>query len=264
MAFEIDLTGKTAVVIGGSQGIGAECCRQLAAAGADVVFSYYYSPGDLNGVREEERSRLLEDEIKDTGVQALKFKSDVSKEEEVKSLMDTVIKEFGKIDILVCNAAILMTAKFEEMKYETWRKMMDVILDGAYFCARHAIGSMIERKYGKIVFISTNAVVNGGGGSAAYPAAKAGVEGLAKQLVKEYAGIGISVNIVSPAVIDTDLFRKRYPTDEIVAEYGKSLPVGRVGTPMDIANAVVFLVSDKASYICGHNLRVDGGRTFYK
>jgi len=255
MAFEINLTGKTAVVVGGSRGIGAECCRQLAIAGADVVFSYH---------REETLSRQLETELAGFGVQTCGIKMDVSKEAEVKNMMDMVIRKFGKIDILVCNAAILIPSKFEEMDYALWRKMTGVILDGAFFCAKYAISSMIERKYGKIVFISTNAVINGGGNTVAYPAAKAGVEGLARQLVKEYAGIGISVNIVSPAVIDTDMFRERYPTDDVVEKYGKTLPVGRVGTPMDIANAVVFLVSDKASYICGHNLLVDGGRTYYK
>lgn len=255
MPFEIDLSGKTAVVVGGSRGIGAECCRQLAIAGADVVFSYH---------REAELAGKLETELKAFGVKALGIKTDVASEEQVKALMDATLEKFGKIDILVVNAAILIPCRFEEMTYESWRVMMNVILDGAFFCARHAIGSMIERKYGKIVFISTNAVINGGGNTVAYPAAKAGVEGLAKQLVKEYAGIGIRVNIVSPAVIDTDMFRERYPTDEVVAAYGKSLPVGRVGTPTDIANAVVFLVSDKASYICGHNLLVDGGRTYFK
>ncbi len=255
MAWEIDLTGKVAVVVGGSRGIGAECCRQLALAGADVAFSY---------INSEEIAEKLEKELSETGINVFKYKSDVSKEQEVKAFMDTVLEKFSKIDILVCNAAILIPAKFEEMKYSTWRRMMDIMLDGAYFSARYAIGSMIEKKYGKIIFISTNATINGGGASVAYPAAKAGVEGLAKQLVKEYAGIGISTNIISPAVIDTDMFRERYPTDKEVAEYGKSLPVGRVGKPEDIANAVVFFASDKSSYICGHNLLVDGGRTFYK
>lgn len=255
MAFKIDLSGKIAVVVGGSRGIGAQCCRQLAEAGADIAFSYRSS---------DEIAGKLEKELNDIGINAIKYKSDVSKELEVKAFMDMVLEKYGKIDILVCNAAILIASKFEEMEYATWRKMMDVMLDGAYFSARYAINSMIKRNYGKIIFISTNATINGGGASVAYPAAKAGIEGLAKQLVKEYAGIGINTNIVSPAVIDTDMFRERYPTDEEVAEYGKSLPVGRVGKPADIANAVVFLASDKSSYICGHNLLVDGGRTYYK
>lgn len=255
MAFEINFKGKSAVVTGGSRGIGAECCRQLAAAGADVVFSYHSS---------KSISAALEKELSAMGVRAFGVKSDVSKEDDVKSLMDFALGTLGKIDILVCNAAILIPAKLEDMDYSTWRRMMGVMLDGSFFCAKYAIGTMLERRYGKIIFISTNATINGGGNTVAYPAAKAGVEGLAKQLVKDYAHMGINVNVISPAVIDTDMFRERYPTDEVVEEYGKSLPVGRVGKPVDIANAVVFLASDKASYICGQNLLVDGGRTYYK
>ena len=257
MAFEISLKGKVALVTGGARGIGAEICRQLAIAGADIVANYNRSDASRNAVGK------LEQEIKGYGVNVLKYEADISKETEVKDMVDQAIEKFGHIDILVNNAAIIIPAKFEEMKYETWKTILDVILNGTFLVTRYIIPHMLKNNHGSIIMISTNATINGGGGGAHYPAAKAGMEGMAKQLVVEYASKGIRVNVIQPAVIDTGLLRNRYPTDEEIAAYGKRLPIGRVGKPIDIANAVVFLSSDKASYICGANLLVDGGRTYY-
>jgi len=258
MAFEISLKGKVALVTGGARGIGAEVCRQMAIAGADIIINYYHSDIDRDA------AAALEAELLSYGVSVLRCEADVSKEQEVKYMINCAIQKFGKIDILVNNAGILVSSKFEELSYETWGRMLDVILNGAFLVTRYTVPKMLENNNGSIVMITTNCTINGGGGSAAYPAAKAGVEGLAKQLVLEYASKGIRTNIIQPAVIDTDMFRQRYRTDEEVIEYGKKLPIGRVGKPVDIANAAVFLASDKASYICGVTLQVDGGRTFYK
>jgi 3-oxoacyl-[acyl-carrier protein] reductase len=123
---------------------------------------------------------------------------------------------------------------------------------------------MLERGSGVIIMISSNAVINGGGNSLHYPASKAGLEGMVKGLAKDYAPRGIRANVIRPAVIDTDLLRTRYPTDEDMERYAATIPVRRVGKPEDIANSVVFLASDKASYICGESINVDGGRTYYK
>ena len=254
MAFEISLEGKTCVVIGGSRGIGAQCVRQLAQAGGNVAFSQTKDGGHV--------SKLIA-EAEAFGVRAKSYTFDISDEQKVRVMFDDVYKLFGSVDVFVYNAAILIAVPFEDMRSEDWRRMMAVNVDGAFYSAQAALRYMLMGGGGSMVFISSNATINAGGGCVAYPASKGALDGLAKQILKEYLRKGINVNIVSPAVIDTDLFRRRYPTDEIVAEYGKSLPVGRVGKPEDIANAVVFLASDKASYICGHNLLVDGGRTFY-
>jgi 3-oxoacyl-[acyl-carrier protein] reductase len=179
-------------------------------------------------------------------------------------MVEEVAIDFGSIDIVVNNAGILESSPFDELGTDTWNHILGVILQGAFYVTRPAVPYMLKKNSGSIIMITTNCTINGGGGSAAYPAAKAGVEGLARQLTIEYAGRGIRANIIRPAVIDTELFRQRYDTDEAVREYGKKLPVGRVGKPEDIANLAVFLASDKSSYICGAAIPVDGGRTYYK
>ena len=255
MAFEIDLSNKTCIIMGGSRGIGAECCRQLAKAGSNIAFSFR---------KEVSKAETLVEELIQNDVKARHYQLDVGDAKQVQEMMDDVYSEFGSIDVLVYNAAILAASDFEDITYESWRKAFSVNVDGAFFSAKSAIPYMLKNKQGKVIFIGTNATINAGGGTVAYPASKSALEGLAKQLLKEHLSLGINVNIVSPAVIDTDLLRERYPTDEMIDEYGKNLPVGRVGKPVDIANAVVFMASDKSSYICGHNLLVDGGRTYYK
>lgn len=258
LSFEISLKGKTALVTGGARGIGAEICRQMAASGANIVINYYNCESDNKAVLE------LEPQLCSLGVDVLSYCADVSNEDEVNAMVEAAGRKFGGVDILVNNAGITISAKFHEMSTKTWKTMMGVILDGAFYATRAVLPYMLEKGKGSIIMVTTNCTVNGGGGSAAYPAAKSGVEGMTRQLVLEYASKGIRANIVRPSVIDTELFRQRYATDEQVMEYGKSLPVGRVGTPLDVANAVVFLASDKAKYICGESLLVDGGRTYYK
>jgi 3-oxoacyl-[acyl-carrier protein] reductase len=253
----ISLEGKVALVTGGARGIGAEICRQFAVAGADVIINYSHSD------RGRGAANKLEKELTELGARVLQCEADVSSEQEVSAMVDQAIARFGHIDILVNNAGICPSSKFEEMSYQEWRDGLDVILNGAFLVTRSVIPHMLKNNRGSIIMISSNATLNGGGGGAHYPAAKAGVEGMAKQLVKEYAARGIRVNVIQPAVIDTDLLRERYATDEEVSAYGRKIPVGRVGQPVDVANAVVFLASDKAGYICGESLLVDGGRAYY-
>ena len=257
MGFEISLKGKVALVTGGAKGIGAEICRQMALAGADIVINHHHTDSDRMAALE------LEKQLTGYGAAVLKCEADVSREPEVKEMMGAVIGKFGRLDILVNNAAILSPSKFEEMSYEKWKSVLDVNLNGVFLVTRHAVPYMLEKKSGSILMISSGTAINGGGGGANYPASKAGLEGMAKQLAKEYASRGIRVNVIQPAVIDTELLRQRYPTDEDIMEYGKRIPIGRVGKPSDIAYSIVFLASDKASYITGASLLVDGGRTYF-
>jgi NAD(P)-dependent dehydrogenase (short-subunit alcohol dehydrogenase family) len=255
--WNISLKGKVALVTGGSRGIGAETCRQLALAGSDVVINCSHSgKGRIAADK-------LEEDLAKMGVGVMVCEADVSDEQEVMTMVDKAIARFGHIDILVNNAGITAAAKFEEMTYQQWQASLDVILNGTFLVTRYVIPHMLTRHEGSIIMITSNATINGGGGGAHYPAAKAGMEGMAKQLVKEYAARGIRVNVIQPAVIDTDMLRERYPTDEDVQAYAKKIPLGRVGQPVDVANAVVFLASDKAGYICGASLLVDGGRAYY-
>ena len=258
MPYTISLEGKKALVTGGARGIGAEICRQFAIAGADVAINYYHSDAD------RQAAASLKASIEEFGKSALLCEADVSNETEVNSMIKDITNHFGSIDIVVNNAGILSSSPFDELDNDTWNRILAVILQGSFYVTRAAIPYMLQKGSGSIIMVTTNCTVNGGGGSVAYPAAKAGVEGLARQLTVEYAGRGIRTNIIRPAVIDTDLFRQRYNTDEAVHEYGKKIPVGRVGKPVDIANLAVFLASDKSSYICGAAIPVDGGRTYYK
>ena len=258
MAYEISLHEKTALITGGARGIGAQICRQMAQAGANICINYYHSDIDRKA------SAALSKELELKGTKVLQCEADISKEAEVNEMFDKAESLFGTVDIIVNNAGILISRKFDMLDKKSWDNMLDVILNGAFYVCKRGIPGMLRKEAGSIIMITTNCTINGGGGSAAYPAAKSGVEGLAKQLVLEYASKGIRTNIIQPAVIDTEMFRQRYKSDEEVLEYGKTIPVGRVGKPVDIANAAVFLSSDKASYICGAALQVDGGRTFYK
>ncbi len=255
MSFNISLQGKTALVTGGATGIGAEICRQMANAGANVVINYYHCDADREAARE------LDGEIRRKGVSSLCIEADVSNEAEVSLMLEKTTEAFGGVDIVVNNAGVLINKSFDELSYTDWRMVNGVILDGAFLVSKHSLPLM--KPGGNFIMITTNCTINGGGGSAAYPAAKSGVEGLAKQIVVDYASKGIRANIIQPAVIDTKMFRIRFPSDEEVRRYGERMPVGRVGTPEDIAYAAVFLASDMASYICGVTLQVDGGRTFY-
>ena len=255
MAFEISLSGKYVLVTGGARGIGAEICRKMAIAGADVAINFYHSDIDRNA------AAALADELREVGSKVLLCECDISKEDEVIVMMEDIRTAWGKLDVVVNNAGILIPVSLDEITYNQWRAVTGVIMDGAFLVSKYALPMM--REGGSFVMISSNCAINGGGGSAAYPAAKSGMEGLARQIVIEYAGRGIRANIIQPAVIDTDMFRQRYPSDEDVRGYGKRMPVGRVGTTTDIANAAVFLASEEASYICGVTLQVDGGRTYY-
>lgn len=258
MAFEITLSGKVALITGGARGIGSEICRQLARAEADIVINRHHLEIDRIACEE------LEKELSSYGKRVMSIEADVSVESEVNAMVTKVIKEFNQIDILVNNAGILIPSRIEEMTYEEWKRVIEVNLYGTFLVTRSVIPYMYKNNSGSIIMVTSGTTINGGGGSVAYPASKAGMEGMMKQLVRESSAYGVRVNVIQPAVIDTDLLRERYSTDEEVEKYGKSIPIGRVGKAEDIANAIVFLVSDKASYITGASLLIDGGRTYYK
>jgi NAD(P)-dependent dehydrogenase (short-subunit alcohol dehydrogenase family) len=252
----IDLTGKTAVVTGGARGIGAAVCRVLAQAGASVLIDYLPAERDIEGLRQ------LEKELKAEDLNYESFAGDVTRPEQMEELCALALRRFGGLDILVHCAGFTSPKAFGDLGVEQWRANVETNLNGAFYVTHYAARPMIARGAGRIIYIGSAASITGGGGSAAYSAAKAGINGLVRALSKELAPKGITVNAVLPALIETDLLKDRAPDPEKRREYVKRVPVGRLGKPEDVAWLVLFLASEQAGFITAQNIIVDGGATF--
>lgn len=244
----MSLSGKTAIVTGGSRGIGKAIALKLAEKGANIVVNYTSSP---------DKAMQVVEEIKGMGREALAVKADVSKEEDVKNLVKEVSKQFSSIDILINNAGITRDTLLIRMKDEDWDRVIDVNLKGTYLCTKLVAKKMMKQRSGKIVNITSVVGIIGNAGQANYSASKAGVIGLTKSSAKELAARGINVNAVAPGFIQSDMTDKL--SDEVVENYAKNIPLGKMGSPEDVANAVSFLCTEEASYLTGQVLNVDGG-----
>jgi 3-oxoacyl-[acyl-carrier protein] reductase len=243
------LQGKRAVVTGGSRGIGQATAIALANAGADVCSFSLPDP---------EYAAQTRSGIERAGRRALLLEGDVARLEEVQACADRVVAEWGGIDIWVNNASRLMQRPFLEMKPEEWHGLMSSNLDGYYHGCRAALGVMVPRKRGNIINISSVTDIQPIRHLSAYVTAKSGVVGLTKVLGLEFASQGIVINAVAPGAIQTPL-NVGLNDPAIRHAYEERIAIGRVGQPDDIAGVVVFLASDAARYICGHELLVDGG-----
>ena len=252
MRNHLDLSGRVALITGASSGIGAATAVVLADLGARVAIGYQHNEGGA----EQARSK-----IEGAGGEAIAVRADVMKADEIRSLVDSVTRQLGPIDILINNAGSLMgRMRILEVREETWDEIQDLNLKSAVLCSQAVAGSMIERKRGAIVNVSSIAGRNGGGpGAGAYASAKAGLIAFTKSLAKELAPHGVRVNAVSPGVIDTP-FHERFSTPEMMRNFVTAIPLGRVGTPLECANVVAFLVSDAASYVVGETIEVNGGQ----
>ncbi len=244
----MQLEGKVAFVTGGSRGIGKAIALTLAEAGADVAINY---AGNVAAAEE------VAAEIRKMGRRALILQGDVSKTEIAAEMMDAVVAEFGHCDILVNNAGITRDGLLMRMKEEDWDAVLNTNLKGVYNCTKAAIKYMMKQKSGKIVNISSVVGVMGNAGQANYAAAKAGCIGFTKSVAKEVASRGITVNAVAPGFIATDM--TNILPEKVVEEMAAGIPLKRAGQPVDVAKAVLFLVSDDAAYITGQTLHVDGG-----
>ena len=244
----MQLEGKVAFVTGGSRGIGKAIALTLAEAGAEVAINY---AGNVAAAEE------VAAEIRKMGRRALIFQGDVSKTEIAAEMMDAVVAEFGHCDILVNNAGITRDGLLMRMKEEDWDAVLNTNLKGVYNCTKAAIKYMMKQKSGKIVNISSVVGVMGNAGQANYAAAKAGCIGFTKSVAKEVASRGITVNAVAPGFIATDM--TNVLPEKVVEEMAAGIPLKRAGQPVDVAKAVLFLVSDDAAYITGQTLHVDGG-----
>lgn len=243
-----ELEGKIAIVTGASRGIGRAIALNLAAAGAHIVAVYQQN---------KEKAEELAQEIEPLGRACLTVKADVAVEDEVNALIDQTMTQFGKIDMLVNNAGMTKDGLIMRMKTEDWHSVLNVNLSGMFYALKAVTKPMMKQRSGKIVFITSIIGLTGNAGQANYAAAKAGVIGLMKSAAKEFASRGIQVNAVAPGFIDTDMTKGL--NDEVKKTYLEQIPLKRFGRVEDVAEAVKFLVSEKADYITGQVIHVNGG-----
>ncbi len=244
----IDLRGRTALVTGASRVIGRAIALGLAEAGAAVAVNY---------LQRADAAEQVCAQIAEGGGRALPVQADVTDPAAVTAMVERVVGELGGLDILVNNAGIVSDGFVAVLSPETWRKVVDASLTGAFLCTRAAVRPMMRGRWGRIVNISSDAGLMGDVMRAHYSAAKAGVIGLTKATARELAGRGITVNAVAPGIIQTDLTADM---DSRRAEAMLALiPLARFGQPEDVAPLVVWLCSDAAAYITGQTICVDGG-----
>jgi 3-oxoacyl-[acyl-carrier protein] reductase len=244
----MSFSSKTAIVTGGSRGIGRAVCLELARGGANIVLCY---------AGNEEAARKTVADCEALGAKVLAVRCDVANAADVAALFDTAMQTFGRIDILVNNAGITRDGLALRMSEEEFDAVLAANLKGTFLCCKAAVRPMMKQRCGRIVNLSSVVGLHGNAGQANYAASKAGVIGLTKSLAKELATRGITVNAVAPGFIETDMTAAM--TEAAKAASLAAIPAGRLGAAEDVARAVAFLASENAGYITGQVLAVDGG-----
>jgi NAD(P)-dependent dehydrogenase (short-subunit alcohol dehydrogenase family) len=248
----LDLTGRVALITGGSSGIGAATATTFAELGAKVAISYQQNQAGAERVSAS---------IASCGGACVAVRADVRRSDEIRSLVAAAVDALGPIDILVNNAGSLVARQpIAEITEARWNEIVDLNLKSAVICSQAVAPSMIARRRGAIVNVASIAGRNGGGpGAGAYASAKGGLITFTKALAKELAPHGVRVNAVSPGVIDTP-FHETFSTPEMLENFVAAIPLGRLGTPAECAAAIAFLASDAASYVVGETIEVNGGQ----
>ena len=241
-------TKRAAVVTGGSRGIGRAICLALADKGMDVAVNY---------AGNEAAAQKTVAACKARGVNAIAVKGDVSDGAAAAALMDIAKEAFGRIDVLVCNAGITRDGLIMRLSEADFDAVVDTNLKGTFLCMKAVSKIMMKQRYGRIITLSSVVGLRGNAGQTNYAASKAGIVGLTKSMAKELASRGITANAVAPGFIETDMTAAL--TDAQKKEAAKDIPAGRLGQPEDVAEAVAFLADEKAAYITGQVLCVDGG-----
>ena len=243
---------KVALITGASRGIGRATALELAKAGAKIVINY---AGNAAAAQEVLQA------IQDMGGQAIAVQANIAVAAEVDELIRKTIEAFGSIDILVNNAGITRDTLLMRMKEADWDAVLDTNLKGVFLCTKAVAKLMMKQRSGKINNMTSVVGLTGNAGQANYAAAKAGVVGFTKSMAKELGSRGITVNAVAPGFIATDM--TEVLPDSVKEQMTTTIPLGRPGTPSDVAKAVLFLCSDAAAYITGQTLNVDGGMVMY-
>lgn len=244
----MDFTNKTAVVTGGSRGIGLAIATKLAQGGANIAILY---------VGDESEGIKAKEELSQYGTKVEQYFCDVSDFEASQKVVETVIEEFGGIDFLINNAGITRDKLILNMDEKDFDAVIGVNLKGTFNMIKHTYKHFMKKRFGRIVSTSSIVGLNGNAGQANYSASKAGIIGLTKSVAKELAGRGVTANAVAPGYIGTDM--TNVLSDKVKDAMKAQIPAKRIGTPNDVANVVAFLCSDEAAYVTGEVIRVDGG-----
>jgi glucose 1-dehydrogenase len=256
------LTGQKALVTGANSGIGRGVALELARAGADVLINY---------VTDEDAANAVVEQIGAAGVRGLSYKADVSSEQQVGEMFKFMLAQFGTIDILVNNAGLQRDHAFPTMSLEYWNTVLSVNLTGQFLCAREAVREFLRRGVvpavscaaGKIICMSSVHQEIPWGGHANYASSKGGIKLLMESMAQELAPQRIRVNGIAPGAIRTPINTSAWQTPEAYAQLLTLIPYGRIGEPVDVARAAVWLASDQSDYVVGSTLFVDGGMTLY-
>ena len=243
----MNLSGRKALITGASQGIGRACARKLASCGASVALL----------ARNQEKLEELAREIAPSGVATLVAVADLEDEAQIQKALKTVLGEFGKLDILVNNAGMTRDQLLLRMKRADWDKVVNTNLTSAYLCTQQVVGSMLKQRWGRIINITSVFGQMGQAGQANYASSKAGLIGFTMALAREFGSRNITANAVAPGFIETAMTSSL--SEELRQTALRMIPLGRLGTPEDVANCVAFLASEEAGYITGHVVNVNGG-----
>jgi len=241
---------KLALVTGGGKGIGRAVARELGKKGFDIAVNYNSSAA---------AAEELCVELSGLGVSARAFKADVSRSDEAGALFKAISDSMGTVQVLVNNAGITRDNLLMRMKEEEWSDVIAANLNSAFYCTKEAIRGMVRARWGRVVFVSSVVGLIGNAGQANYSATKAGLIGLAKSVAKEYAGKGVTSNVIAPGFIETDMTNSL--SENVRSAVLQQIPAGRFGQAEDVAKAVAFLVSNDSDYLTGQILAIDGGMT---